>query len=174
VGVTPFQTVGPFLHLGLRAGLHETEGMVSEAPSITVAGRLIDGHGHGVPDGVLEVWWADGSGRYGGDAAQSFQRVFTDPSGGFTIAAFRPGSVEGLDGLRQSPHLAVLVLGRGILTCYFTRIYFADDHTLDTDPILQHVPGERRDTLIARPLGDGRYHLDVILQGENETVFFDV
>jgi protocatechuate 3,4-dioxygenase alpha subunit len=45
------------------------------------------------------------------------------------------------------------------------------------DPVLALVPADRRRTLIAvREPGSGNavYRLDIHLQGDNETVFFDV
>jgi protocatechuate 3,4-dioxygenase, alpha subunit len=65
------------------------------------------------------------------------------------------------------------VLGRGILTEYLTRIYFADELLTVADPVLQLVPDDRRETLIATPIAAATYRLDIVLQGENETVFFE-
>ena len=48
-----------------------------------------------------------------------------------------------------------------------------DDPANAQDPILQKVDPTRRQTLIARRRGD-TLTWDIILQGENETVFFDV
>ena len=53
-----------------------------------------------------------------------------------------------------------------------TRIYFADERQRG-DPVLATVPEDRRDTLIAQPDDDG-YRFDIHLQGEGETVFFQV
>ena len=66
---------------------------------------------------------------------------------------------------------------RGILNHVFTRIYFADEAAANArDPVLTAVPQERRGTLIARrEIGaDGTvYRLDIHMQGQHETVFFD-
>jgi protocatechuate 3,4-dioxygenase alpha subunit len=150
--LTSFQTAGPFLHIGLRAGVEPPREVASES-AVTVEGRLLDGAGVGLPDGVLEFWQPD---------RQAFRRILTGAGGGFTLETVK------------SPHVAVLVMGRGILTCYFTRIYFEDGEGLDDDPVLRLVPPERRTTLVARKIGERLYHFDVILQGERETVFFDV
>jgi protocatechuate 3,4-dioxygenase alpha subunit len=150
--LTSFQTAGPFLHIGLRAGLEPSRAIPRES-AITIEGRLIDGAGAGVPDGVLEFWQPD---------VKAFHRILTGPDGEFALET------------RKSPHIAVLVMGRGILTCYFTRIYLEDSDGLDDDPVLRLVPPERRTTLVARKAGERLYHFDVILQGDRETVFFDV
>ena len=42
------------------------------------------------------------------------------------------------------------------------------------DPILRLVPESRRQTLLAKPDGPGRYRFDIVVQGRNETVFFDI
>jgi protocatechuate 3,4-dioxygenase, alpha subunit len=172
-GLTPFQTAGPFLHLGLRAGVvasPEVAKFATSSPAgaqslqidptplwksdrIVIAGRLFDGAGVGLPDGALECWQAEVS---------AFTRVLTAADGSYWLETVR------------TPYISVLVLGRGILTCYWTRIYLEDGAGLDEDPALQLVPAERRGTLIARKTGAGVYQFDVWLQGPHETVFFDV
>jgi protocatechuate 3,4-dioxygenase, alpha subunit len=85
-----------------------------------------------------------------------------------------PGRVPGPEATLQAPHLLLGILARGVLTRLVTRIYFEDDPSTREDPILSLVPAERRQTLIAKPMGDDRYRFDLVLQGEGETVFFDV
>jgi hypothetical protein len=63
--------------------------------------------------------------------------------------------------------------------CIGTRMYFADEEAANAaDPVLNLVEQEvRRSTLIAqREAKDGKivYVFDIRLQGENETVFFDI
>jgi protocatechuate 3,4-dioxygenase alpha subunit len=160
--VTPFQTVGPFLTLGLRDGVG-TPARVDDR-TVVVTGRLIDGAGAGVPDGVLEVWHA---------GQRHLVRAATADDGTFIVQTIRPGPVAATDSGGQAPHLAVRVLARGILTEYLTRIYFSDEPANATDAVLQLVPADRRGTLIADRAADGTYRFDVVLQGGNETVFFD-
>jgi protocatechuate 3,4-dioxygenase alpha subunit len=163
-GLTPFQTVGPFLHLGLRAG---REAMT--APGLTervvIHGRLLDGAGEGIGDGVLEFWAAgfDGIGR-----------VWTEPDGRYRLVAVRPPVRVDPDGAVHAPHFAVRVLARGILTEYLTRVYVEGEPDNARDVVLQLVPVERRATLIAVATAPSEYHLDIVVQGERETVFFDV
>jgi protocatechuate 3,4-dioxygenase alpha subunit len=83
--------------------------------------------------------------------------------------------VPGPGGHQQAPHLAVSVFARGMLNRCVTRVYFGDEQEAnDEDPVLLHVPVERRSTLIAQLSGDGSYRFDIRLQGEDETVFFAV
>jgi protocatechuate 3,4-dioxygenase, alpha subunit len=161
--VTPFQTVGPFLRLGLRDGLARPA-HPRGARVIAITGRLLDGAGEGVPDGFLE-FWHPGQPRV--------QRAATENDGTFAVETIKPEATPGPGGVDQAPHLVVRVLGRGILTEYLTRIYFADESRNAVDPVLQLVPAHRRETLIASPVTEGAYRLDIVLQGEGETVFFD-
>jgi protocatechuate 3,4-dioxygenase alpha subunit len=163
-GLTPFQTVGPYLHLGLPIG---REPMRSAGLSTTVVihGRLLDGAGQGIPDGLLEVWAA---------GFEGLGRVWTDADGGYRLAAVKPARRVEADGTVHAPHFAVRVLGRGILTEYLTRVYFADDPDNERDQVLQTIPADRRPTLLAVPGAATEYHLDLVVQGERETVFFDV
>jgi protocatechuate 3,4-dioxygenase alpha subunit len=62
---------------------------------------------------------------------------------------------------------------RGMLLHAFTRIYFSDEAANATDKVLNAVPAERRQTLIATHQGGGIYRFDIHMQGDQETVFFD-
>lgn len=157
--LTPFQTVGPYLRLGFVTTLGRMTRPGGGAP-IVVTGRLLDGAGAGVPDGVLE-FWAPGFDAIG--------RALTEADGTYRLDAQRPEAHGG-----GAPHFAVRVLARGVLTECVTRVYFADDPATAADPVLRLVPEARRSTLLAQPGADAAYHLDVILQGAGETVFFDL
>lgn len=185
---TPWQTVGPFWSIGMDwawgdglAG--ETVGGAALPPEgrIRIEGRLFDGDGQPVEDGVLEVWQADAEGRYlqpedrrnAPPAFVGFGRCGTGPGGTFAFTTVKPGRVPAPGGSLQAPHLLVSVFARGILSRVVTRLYFADDPTLAEDPILALVPEGRRPTLLAQPSGEGQgYRWDIRLQGEGETVFF--
>jgi protocatechuate 3,4-dioxygenase alpha subunit len=156
--LTPFQTVGPYLSLGLHAGTKPIDR--DPSASITIQGRLLDGAGQGIPDGVLE-WWHP--------VLPCVQRSLTGADGSFAIDTVKPPRSDG-----AASHLALRVLARGILTQYVTRIYFGDEPDNAADSILSLVPEHRRRTLIAQPADSAVYRFDVVVQGDNETVFFDV
>jgi protocatechuate 3,4-dioxygenase, alpha subunit len=78
------------------------------------------------------------------------------------------------DARLQAPHVSLAVMGRGILNHLYTRIYFDDEPANADDPVLARAPADRRGTLVARLLDEGVYRFDVVLQGANETVFFDL
>jgi protocatechuate 3,4-dioxygenase alpha subunit len=181
-GITPFQPTGPYpqVMLDLPTG---TAMPLSDAPRgerILIDGRLLDGNGKPIADAMIETWQADASGRYahprdprGADADPDFwgyRRVASDSEGRFRIETIKPGAPHDRP---QAPHLVVGIYGGGVLYRYVTRIYFEDEPANATDPILRVVPAHRRDTLIARHQ-EGVYRFEIRLQGENETVFFDV
>lgn len=183
--LTPFQTVGPFFAICLsnegcaRLGTEQASGR-----HITIAGTVRDGAGAVVPDALVEIWQANAAGRYAHpDDHQAkpldlhftgYGRAPTDDEGRFSIATVMPGRVPGPDDTLQAPHLLLSILARGILTRLVTRVYFEDESSNADDPILALVPTRRRETLIARSEGGNRYRFDLVLQGDGETVFFDV
>ena len=79
----------------------------------------------------------------------------------------------------MAPHVNLWIVARGINIGLNTRLYFADEQEANQrDPVLNLNEWEvRRQTLIARREQRGSetvYIFDIHLQGENETVFFDV
>jgi protocatechuate 3,4-dioxygenase alpha subunit len=184
---TPSQTVGPFFQFLLREG--EERVVPTDRPgAIRLEGRVVDGEGEPVPDAMLELWQADADGRYAhpddprsgecDPAFTGFARAGTDADGRYTFLTVKPGAVPTPDGRgMQAPHLAMSVFARGVLERLVTRVYFEDDgQALDADPVLAAVDAERRPTLIAVAGGDepACYRFDIRLQGEGETVFFEV
>ena len=184
--LTPFSTVGPFFRLLVRHRAAGADCLVSEATRgerIRVDGRLLDGNGASVDDGLVEIWQADADGRYPQhDGPQDavadpvftgFGRAATAHGGAFSFQTIKPGAVRGPDGRMQAPHILVSVMGRGVMSRCWTRLYFDGNPLNDTDQILQLVPPDRRGTLIACRREDGVYEFDIVLQGQRETVFFD-
>lgn len=187
-GITPSQTVGPYLALGLpwHDGSHA---VTPDTPgAIRIAGQVLDGAGEPLPDAVVETWQADPDGRFdhpddprgaakpGVAGFRGFGRSLTDSGGGYEIFTLRPGSLPTPDGATEAPHLDVSVFARGMLNRVVTRIYFPDETAANAaDPVLAAIADpDRRATLIAEAGPDGQYRFDIRLQGERETVFFDV
>lgn len=180
---TPSQTAGPYVHIGTlpaHAGLpvrqNETLNVI-EAPGekIVVEGIVLDGSGAPVKDAMLELYQADSKGRVGdntlwGRAAALFE------TGEFRFDTVRPGALAYRDGRTQAPHLTLLVFARGINIHLHTRMYFPEDEAAHAaDPALGRIEQvHRRRTLIAEKKKDGHYRFVIRLQGEGETVFFDM
>ncbi|CAM3835704.1 protocatechuate 3,4-dioxygenase subunit alpha [Kibdelosporangium persicum] len=171
---TPSQTVGPFLSIGLPWADGPTVVPEGTPGAIRIVGTVFDGAGQPVPDALIETWQADPDGHFdhpddpSGPLRKEFRafgRCPTDDDGNYWILTLLPGAIPG-----QAPHIDVSVFARGLLHRVVTRIYFADD---PSDPVLSSVDPGRRRTLIAQPADDG-YRFDIRLQGDNETVFFDV
>jgi protocatechuate 3,4-dioxygenase, alpha subunit len=182
---TPSQTVGPFFIIGLP--FEGDERLVEEdAPgALRIEGIVFDGDGVPVDDAVVEIWQANRGGRYAHpedtreevpleDGFMGHGRCGTDASGRYGFLTVKPGPVPAPGGGLQAPHIEVSVLARGLLKRLATRIYFPDEaEANETDPVLSALDPERRDTLVARDDG-GVLRFDIRLQGEAETVFFDV
>jgi protocatechuate 3,4-dioxygenase alpha subunit len=106
---------------------------------------------------------------------RGFGRCGTDKEGNYAFDTIKPGVVPDTNGKPQAPHILVAVFARGMLRHLYTRIYFGDDAANAADPVLALVPADRRATLIAqREPGKPLYRFDLRLQGDDETVFFDV
>jgi len=193
-GITPSQTVGPYFKYGLTPnGEYEwndafTNNLLTGDVSgerIRVEGKVYDGDGAVIPDCMLEIWQADAQGRFSdpqdaralpNSSFKGFGRCGTDKNGAYAFDTIKPGVVPDADGKPQAPHIGLAVFARGMLLHLYTRIYFEDEAGNAADSTLALVPADRRPTLIARrKAGTGNaYTFDVHLQGNNETVFFDV
>ncbi|HEX6142180.1 MAG TPA: protocatechuate 3,4-dioxygenase subunit alpha [Geminicoccaceae bacterium] len=199
---TASQTAGPYLHIGMApavAGLamrsqeklNVLAGAGTEGERIRIEGRVIDGSGAPLRDAQVEIWQANAHGRYNHPADtrdrpldQGFRgwgRAVTDfETGLFWFETIKPGRVPGRHGHKEmAPHVSLWIVARGINIGLSTRMYFGDESSANAeDPVLRLIePAERRRTLIAarEERADGiAYRFDIRLQGEDETVFFDV
>jgi len=183
---TSSQTVGPYVKIGFEALAVEN---LAPAPAagerLTLHGRLLDGDGKPVNDGVVEIWQANAQGKYAhpedaqdkpiDKAFRGFGRSLTKSDGGFRFSTIKPGPVPGPSGSTQAPHIVVTVFARGMLKHLITRVYFPDESANANDPVLKLVPAERRRTLIAKQVAGEKDSLEwnIVIQGQDETVFFD-
>ena len=192
---TPSQTVGPFFAYGMtpeQYGYDYKQLVGSDLSAgdvvgerITIRGQVFDGNGDTVRDAVLELWQADSEGRYvhpedergSNTGFAGFGRVGTGTSAEhfYEFQTIKPGAIDAT-GDNQAPHITVILFMRGLLNHVYTRIYFSDEAN-DADPVLALVDPTRRKTLIAQRTDgpDGVvYHFDIHMQGDLESVFFDV
>jgi protocatechuate 3,4-dioxygenase, alpha subunit len=173
---TPSQTVGPYFAYGLvpeQYGFDLKSAFPTRliesgdpAPRVTLTGRVLDGDGAPVHDALIEFWLD------GGDTPPAVCRIGTgtDPQCRYSVDLPRPAAAG-----NEAPHVEAIVMARGMLLHAITRIYFDDEAQANAaDATLESVPAARRHTLIARAAGPGQYQFDIRLQGENETVFFEL
>ena len=196
---TPSQTVGPFFAYSLTAEQYgypfnsiindsliesnlDPKACVTAGERIYITGTVYDGKGDSISDAVVELFQADATGQYRitsinhkNDGFTGFGRLGTgtNPEHRFTFTTIKPGSVEG-----QAPHIDVLLMMRGSLRNLYTRLYFSDNMAAnEQDDLFKAVPKNRRKTLIANKLeanGLIFYEFNIRMQGEEETVFFEV
>ncbi len=196
---TASQTAGPYVHIGLAPGAagfdiykqelgRDISGPNAAGERIRVEGLVMDGTGSPVKDVMLEVWQANAAGVYAhpehlGEVEEGFRgwgRVITDfDSGEWGFDTVKPGAVMGRNGQLMAPHINLWIVARGINIGLNTRSYFSDEVEANAaDPVINLVEWEhRRQTLIAkRSERDGKviYRFDICLQGDDETVFFDI
>ena len=189
---TPSQTAGPYVHIGCIPTFTGINGVYPEdlglspiskeakGEIITITGQVIDGTGWALRDAMMESWQADAAGIYPGQpgadpAVSGFCRFAADKiTGDFTLRTVKPGPTMTRDGVAQAPHIAVWIVARGINIGLNTRIYFEDCDN-SADPLLNRIEQRPRvDTLIAKKTAPGDYRFNLVLQGENETVFLDL
>ena len=184
---TTSQTVGPFFKIGLEWLYRDNlvgDGVSGER--VTIQGRVFDGDGVPVPDAILEIWQANAHGKYDHPedtqnkplepGFKGYGRVPVTAEGVFRFATIKPGPVPGPNGKEQAPHLVISVFMRGVLRRLVTRIYFPDEPRNAADFILNLGEPSRRSTLIAKKTAGapGTLEWNVVLQGPDETVFFDL
>ncbi|WP_428647026.1 protocatechuate 3,4-dioxygenase subunit alpha [Roseibium sp.] len=196
---TPSQTAGPYVHIGLAPGaagfdIYRQElgwdiaGPNAKGERIRIEGCVIDGMGSPIKDVLLEAWQANADGIYAHpehegqveDGFRGWGRVITDfETGEWGFDTIKPGPVKTPDGKVMAPHISLWIVARGINVGLQTRLYFEDEVEANAvDPVINLIEWERRrQTLIAKKTerdGKAVYRFDVKLQGQDETVFFDI
>jgi len=182
--LTASQTTGPFVAISFERTIVDDVAPPSvSGERVMIRGCVLDGDGKPVDDAVVETWQANAHGKYAHPEDtrekllepefKGFGRVLSDRHGAFRLKTIKPGRVPAPGGALQAPHLVVLIFMRGLLKHLVTRVYFPDDPANAEDPILALVPADRRSTLVARRTGEDVLEWNVVLQGKDETVFFD-
>ncbi|GGC86981.1 protocatechuate 3,4-dioxygenase subunit alpha [Undibacterium terreum] len=190
---TPSQTVGPYFAYGLTPQQYNYD-MLSifdaviadhsaKGEHIQIVGQVLDGAGKPVADAMLEFLQADADGKHIASTDDIIHTGFTgyarigtgsDVQQRYVLQTVKPGRTAP----GQAPHVNVIVFMRGLLVHAYTRLYFDDEATANSeDDILNSVPADRRHTLIAKreqQAGGVVYRFDIHMQGQDETVFFDV
>lgn len=194
---TPSQTAGPYVHIGCVPNFCDIEGVYpndlgdsmvndkTKGERITVTGTVYDGTGTPLKDAMVEIWQADAQGFYlGNDPRGQADPNFTGwgrkagdyDTGEWVFETVKPGAVPFKDGRMMAPHITFWVVARGINIGLQTRMFFPDEAGANAqDPLLTRIEHQNRvPTLIAEKTGEGAYRFDIRLQGDGETIFFDV
>ena len=183
---TPFQTAGPFLHIGCLPnsininGLYQND--LGEKPFInkdyndfiSISGSVFDGEGQPLDDVMIETWQSDENGEYLSD--DGFARFVPNKvTKKYNLSTIKPGSVQNFEGNFQSPHILFSISSRGINMNLNTRMYFEGDNLIK-DPLLSLIKKGNNDinSLIAKKIDESSYIFDIFLQGKRETIFLDV
>lgn len=191
------QTAGPYVHIGLMPNLCGIGGVydadlgsvmiTGETPGhrIRIKGCVFDGSGTPLKDALIEVWQADSNGFYNspselrGTADPHFTgwgRSVTDSeSGEFRFDTIKPGRVPYKDGRWMAPHITFWIVARGINIGLHTRMYFPEEAAANAeDPVLGRIEHRVRVPTLIAVMEDDGYRFDIHLQGDQETVFFDI
>lgn len=188
-GITPSQTVGPYVHIGLTLDDSEKIVPADAEGAIHVTATVIDGDGEPISDAMIEVWQTGTDGVFNSpldprtrdkatvEGFRGFGRGMVDETGSVTFTTVRPGAIEFEGSDVEAPHLKLGVFARGMLERLYTRLYFPENEQANAaDPVLNAVPEERRHLLVAERAGDG-YRLEIVMQHDDparETPFFRV
>jgi protocatechuate 3,4-dioxygenase alpha subunit len=197
---TASQTAGPYVHIGCTPNFTGITGVYdrdlgcgplyndnTRGERIIIKGRVIDGTGTPLRDALVEIWQADADGLYN---SPSETRGKADPNffgwgrcpadmdtGEYTFQTIKPGRApfREKDPRLMAPHVTLWIVARGINIGLNTRMYFSDEPEANAeDPILKTIEHRVRvPTLIGQRDGDV-VTFDIHLQGEKETIFFDI
>jgi len=187
LGQTPSQTVGPFFAYSLTPEQYGYDWVSLAGPDmaddaipgerIIFEGQVLDGAGQPITDAMIEIWQADSTGAYATEPGRNtrftgFGRAGTGVLGDgmFRFTTVKPGAPSA----EEAPHINIIVTMRGLLMHVFTRAYFEGDARSAADLLLAQVPEDRRGTLLARQTAPGIWRFDIRMQGDAETVFFDL
>jgi len=193
------QTAGPYVHIGCTPNFVGINGVFDRdlgagklyddqatGTRITIRGTVFDGGGYALKDALVEIWQADAQGLYNspsetaGAADPHFTGWGRSPgdmeTGEFLFETIKAGRVPFKDGRFMAPHITFWIVARGINIGLHTRMYFPEEGAANAaDPVLARIEHKDRvPTLIAKPDGDNAYRFDIRLQGDGETVFFDI
>jgi protocatechuate 3,4-dioxygenase alpha subunit len=198
---SPSQTAGPYVHIGTNPNWVEITGVWNEdlglvlvgpetkGERIMIKGRVLDGSGAPLRDALIEIWQADAQGLYNspqekrGKADPNFVGWGRQPTdavtGEFRFETIKPGRVPYSDGRLMAPHITFWIVARGINIGLHTRLYFADEEAANNEcPVLARIENKARVKTLVATRGEENglptYTFDIHLQGEKETVFFDI
>jgi protocatechuate 3,4-dioxygenase alpha subunit len=115
---TPSQTVGPYYTIGLCRRPDDE----LDSPGVRLTGRLLDGRGEPIADGVVEVF---------DSASRRWGRSGTDRDGAFGFLV-----------PHDAKRLEAYVFARGLLRHQLTRIYLDDGAEAEDETLVAERDGD--------------------------------
>ncbi|QGU05879.1 peptidase associated/transthyretin-like domain-containing protein [Corynebacterium comes] len=161
--ITPAQTCGPLFGFAMTPSEVVSSAREDEPDAVVIEGKIFDGNGQDLGYGAfVELWSAEQSARV---------RTL---DGKFRTVMRRPRQMEVGGAEKLAPHFDIRIVMRGLAMPLVTKMYFPDQLAAnDRDPLLNLLPEEERNRIIAQPGGDEKhFHFDIHLQGPRETFFF--
>ena len=164
---------------------------VANGPRILVHGRVMDEHGRGVPNALVEVWQANAGGRYrhkNDDYLAPLDpgfggcgRVITAEDGSYRFLTIRPGPYPwpNHENAWRPQHIHFSIFGSGFAQRLITQMYFEGDPLIPLCPIVSAISDKKaveqliavQDMEAATSMDHLAYRFDIVLRGRNSTFF---
>jgi protocatechuate 3,4-dioxygenase beta subunit len=182
--VFPYGRIGPLDH-----DLTQQHAAPPIGERIILEGRVVDEDGRPVRDTLVEIWQANGAGRYAHRADRhaapldpNFSgagRTVTDGDGRYRFVTIKPGPYpwQNHHNAWRPAHVHFSLFGECFLTRLVTQMYFPGDPLHAHDPIFNAIgdPAVRQRLIASFDLDRGvpgqslAYRWDIVLRGRNET-----
>jgi protocatechuate 3,4-dioxygenase beta subunit len=156
---------------------------------IQLTGRVLDEDGRPVQRSLIELWQANGAGRYINPADDNAApldpnfsgvgRTMTDDEGRYTFLTIKPGAypVPQSGNWWRPPHIHFSLFGSSWMSRLVTQMYFPGEPLNAHDRILNAIPDTKaRERVICRPIENPSqptpmlgFAFDMVLRGCAET-----
>jgi protocatechuate 3,4-dioxygenase alpha subunit len=194
---TPSQTAGPYLHIGLlpkKVGINssfsrELNNLIlsekTKGTRIEISGKIYDGNNEVLKDALVEIWQVDSNGNYQSRLTKKtkYDKNFSNwgrtscdiNTGLWKFNTIKPGIVQLNKSEILAPHIWFWIVARGINLGLYTCMYFSDENTLNKlDRNLKKFTNNNLQSLFAVNIEKYKYEFNIYLQGDKETIFFNV
>ncbi len=132
------------------------EDKLADAPTLFLAGKVLNVDGEPVHDAVLDFWQADAHGVYDNDGFKFRGKVKVDDNGNYKIATIVPGDYQIDEHEFRCAHIHVKFSAPGYKPLT-TQLYFADDKYNETD----HWFDSKRIIAMGSPANEGTFNFVV-------------
>ena len=195
---TPSQTAGPYLHIGFlpkKVGINssfsrELNNLIlsekTKGTRIEISGKIYDGNNEVLKDALVEIWQVDSNGNYQSRLTKKnkYDKNFSNwgrtscdfNTGLWKFNTIKPGIVQLNKSEILAPHIWLWIVARGINLGLYTCMYFSDENALNKlDRNLKKLTNNNNlQSLFAVNIEKYKYEFNIYLQGDKETIFFNV